>query len=119
MTDTAVLDIASQALTISALVLGAVGAPGDPAGWSGTAPAVSQGDPSNTAPGDVDSALLTLPFHEAKDAWVDRFERAYLAALLTRCENNVSRAAREAGVDRRHVQRMMGRFGMKGGDNNP
>ncbi|MFO0587207.1 MAG: sigma 54-interacting transcriptional regulator [Polyangiaceae bacterium] len=99
-------------------VLGAVGSPGDPAGWSGTAPAAT-GERTSAAPGDVDSALLTLPFHEAKDAWVDRFERAYLAALLERCENNVSRAAREAGVDRRHVQRMMGRFGMKGGDNTP
>jgi transcriptional regulator with GAF, ATPase, and Fis domain len=100
-------------------VLGAVGSPGDPSGWSGTAPAVSTGERPSAAPGDVDGTLLALPFHEAKDAWVERFERAYLTALLERCEGNVSKAAREAGVDRRHVQRMMGRFGMKGGDNAP
>ncbi len=98
-------------------VLGAVGQPGDPAAWGaqpgGTAepPAISGG-----GGGDVDSALLSLPYHEAKDAWVERFERAYLTSLLARCDGNVSKAAREAGVDRRHVQRMMGRFGMKGGD---
>ncbi len=98
-------------------VLGAVGAPGDPAGWSSAAtPAAAAAAAAAGAPGDVDGSLLQLPFHEAKDAWVERFERAYLTALLERCEGNVSKAAREAGVDRRHVQRMMGRFGMKGGD---
>jgi transcriptional regulator with GAF, ATPase, and Fis domain len=98
-------------------VLGATGAPGDPAAWtsSGTPSSAPDTDPSGS-PGGIESSLLALPYHEAKDAWVERFERAYLAALLQRCDGNVSRAAREAGVDRRHVQRMMGRFGMKGGD---
>jgi transcriptional regulator with GAF, ATPase, and Fis domain len=97
-------------------VLGAVGAPGDPAGWAGSASAGAGAPAGAVGGGDVDGSLLTLPYHEAKDAWVERFERAYLTALLERCEGNVSRAAREAGVDRRHVQRMMGRFGMKGGE---
>jgi transcriptional regulator with GAF, ATPase, and Fis domain len=97
-------------------VLGAVGQPGDPAAW-GAGAAAPSGDRASTPGGsDVDGALLSLPYHEAKDAWVERFERAYLTALLERCDGNVSKAAREAGVDRRHVQRMMGRFGMKGGD---
>jgi transcriptional regulator with GAF, ATPase, and Fis domain len=98
-------------------VLGAVGAPGDPAGWAGGASS-GAGDhtPAGAGGGEVERALLSLPYHEAKDEWVERFERAYLTALLDRCDGNVSRAAREAGVDRRHVQRMMGRFGMKGGE---
>jgi len=102
-------------------VLGAVGAPGDPGAWTSAGAAANaaeaaSGSASGGGNGDVDSALLALPYHEAKDTWVERFERAYLTELLHRCEGNVSRAAREAGVDRRHVQRMMGRFGMKGGD---
>ena len=100
-------------------VLGAVGQPGDPAAWGAGATAGSGDRASAPGGGDVDGALLSLPYHEAKDEWVERFERAYLTALLERCDGNVSKAAREAGVDRRHVQRMMGRFGMKGGDGPP
>ena len=97
-------------------VLGAVGQPGDPAAWGAGAGSGAADSPNAPGSGDVDGALLSLPYHEAKDAWVERFERAYLTSLLERCDGNVSKAAREAGVDRRHVQRMMGRFGMKGGD---
>ena len=61
----------------------------------------------------VDGALLGLPYHEAKDAWVERFDRTYVEEILRRSGGNVSRAARDAGVDRRHLQRLMARFGVR------
>jgi transcriptional regulator with GAF, ATPase, and Fis domain len=58
-------------------------------------------------------ALLALPYHEARDAWTERFERAFVREALRRSGGNVSRAARDAGVDRRHLQRLMARFSIR------
>jgi len=99
-------------------VLGAFGAPGEPA----VSPRVEEQKPSPSleapreapsAASGVEASLLKLPYHEAKDAWVERFERAYVETILAQSGGNVSRAAREAGVDRRHLQRLMARFGIK------
>jgi len=60
--------------------------------------------------------LLALPYHEARDAWTERFERAFVREALRRSLGNVSRAAREAGVDRRHLQRLMARFSIRADD---
>jgi DNA-binding NtrC family response regulator len=58
-------------------------------------------------------ALLGLPFKEALDQWVESFERAYLEHVLTASGGSVSGAARIAGVNRRYVQRLMKRHGIK------
>jgi DNA-binding NtrC family response regulator len=54
-----------------------------------------------------------MPFKEAKQALVDQFERAYLAALFKRHPNNMQRAANAAGLSRKHlydlVKRVEGR----------
>ena len=79
---------------------------------------------SDATPGDAAVAFaylkasvpFRLPYHEAKDAWVERFERAYVEAILAQSGGNVSKAARDAGVDRRHLQRLMARFGLKASD---
>lgn len=52
------------------------------------------------------------PFKEAKEALVDAFERDYLAALIARCEGNVSQAAREAEIDRVHLRRLLRKHGL-------
>jgi transcriptional regulator with GAF, ATPase, and Fis domain len=57
--------------------------------------------------------LLALPYHEAKEALNERFERAFTVAALDRASGNVSKAARDAGVDRRHLQRLIAKFGLK------
>jgi len=91
-------------------VLGAHAAPGNPAVRSGV---TNQGASPDAAGGDVDGSLLSLPYHEAKDAWIERFERAYVDAALDKAGGNVSQAARDAKVDRRHLQRLMGRYDIK------
>jgi transcriptional regulator with GAF, ATPase, and Fis domain len=97
-------------------VLGATAAPGDP---TVTAPALATPSPAATAALESDeplSSLVALPYHEAKDAWTERFDRAYVEQILKRSGGNVSKAARDAGVDRRHLQRLMVRFGVRSTD---
>ena len=92
-------------------VLGPSAAPGNPAVRSGV---TDPGQASPTHPGgDVEEGLLTLPYHEAKDAWIERFERAYVSNALDDAGGNVSQAARTAKVDRRHLQRLMARYDIK------
>lgn len=59
-------------------------------------------------PVDVDR-----PFHEAKDAAIEVFERAYLEQLLVRHEGNISHAAREAGIDRKTIHRLLKKHGLR------
>ena len=49
------------------------------------------------------------PFMQARDRFVDEFERRYLTELLERTGTNVSEAARQAGIDRRNFQRLLRR----------
>ncbi|HSN99507.1 MAG TPA: sigma 54-interacting transcriptional regulator [Candidatus Nanopelagicales bacterium] len=111
-------------------VLGATAAPGDAAverrevevrpkdaaagaGTAASGAGAGAGAGAVETRGGLEEALLKLPYHEAKDEWIERFERAYVEAILAESGGNVSKAAREAGVDRRHLQRLMGRFGIK------
>ena len=50
---------------------------------------------------------------EAKEVMVARFERDYLKGLLERHNMNISRVAREAGIDRRHVYRLMKKYAIE------
>jgi transcriptional regulator with PAS, ATPase and Fis domain len=63
------------------------------------------GAPSSAA-GTVD---LGQPFKTARDAALRGFERAYLAAMLARHDDNVSAAARAAGLDRIQFYRLLWR----------
>jgi DNA-binding NtrC family response regulator len=49
----------------------------------------------------------SLPLKDAKEAWMRRLEAAYLKELLERHAGNISRAAREAGVDRKTLHRLI------------
>ncbi|MDY7227376.1 sigma 54-dependent Fis family transcriptional regulator [Hyalangium rubrum] len=53
-----------------------------------------------------------LPFKEAKERLIDGFERDYLKGLLERCEGNLSRAAREAGIDRVYLRKLARKHGL-------
>jgi len=97
-------------------VLGATTPPGDPA-VGGVVNVPRETEPkAPPAAGAELSGLVALPYHEAKDAWIERFERAYAEEILRKSGGNVSRAARDAGIDRRHLQRLMTRFGIRSGD---
>ena len=52
---------------------------------------------------------LSMTYKEAKRAWLDRFEDAYVTALLEAHDGNVSAAAAQAGMDRRSIQRILKR----------
>jgi two-component system, NtrC family, response regulator HydG len=53
-----------------------------------------------------------LPFVEAKQAVVDAFERHYLRDVLARAGGNLSEAARQSGVDRKHLRALARRHGL-------
>ncbi len=57
-----------------------------------------------------------LPFAEAKQRVVDAFVRRYVADLLARHEGNLSAAAREAGLDRKHLRRLADEHGLRAKD---
>ena len=53
-------------------------------------------------------------FHVAKEEMLSHFEKEFLQDLLRRFGTNISRAAREAGVDRRHFYRLLKKHRLKG-----
>jgi len=52
-------------------------------------------------------------FKQAKQQAVETFERNFLMDLLKRNEGHMSRAAREAGVDRKTIERMVKKHGLR------
>jgi two-component system response regulator GlrR len=56
---------------------------------------------------------ITQPIRAVRDRWVRHVERRYLEQLLAAHGNNVSAAARAAGVDRVHLHRMLSRAGLR------
>ncbi|MEM6454576.1 MAG: sigma-54 dependent transcriptional regulator [Acidobacteriota bacterium] len=60
---------------------------------------------------DADAAAR-LPFAEAKQLQLDRFETRYFEALMRDCAGNVSAAARQAGVRRPNLQRKLRQLGI-------
>ncbi|HPQ80108.1 MAG TPA: sigma 54-interacting transcriptional regulator [bacterium] len=51
-----------------------------------------------------------LPFKDAKQKVVEDFEKEYLAELLQRNSNNLSKAAREAKIDRKHLRNLCKKY---------
>jgi len=47
------------------------------------------------------------PFHAAKDRLISAFELDYLKGLMLRAKGNVSKAARDSGLDRVHLHRLL------------
>ena len=54
-----------------------------------------------------------LSLREAKTQLINAFERKYLEELLAKCEGNISKAARSAGVDRKTITRLLKRHGIR------
>ncbi len=59
-------------------------------------------------------SLAHLPYAQAKKLAMRAFERRYLSALLEKSGNNVSSAARSAGVDRSNFRRLLKQYEVGG-----
>ncbi|MFO7937343.1 MAG: sigma 54-interacting transcriptional regulator [Kiritimatiellia bacterium] len=53
------------------------------------------------------------PFKDAKNELIENFEKAYLKDLLERNKQNISRSAREAGIERAYLQRLVRKYGLR------
>jgi DNA-binding NtrC family response regulator len=80
---------------------------GDPAAFD--EPISTDGPPSSAA-GAVDLFDPRLSFRDAKERAVARWERWYVTELLRWAEGNLSKAAREARMDRTHLREMLHRY---------
>jgi two-component system response regulator GlrR len=58
------------------------------------------------------AGALRGPYKEVREAWIEQLERAYFTELLERHARDVAAAAREAGVDRTYVYRLIRRYGL-------
>jgi len=56
---------------------------------------------------------VTEPLRIVRERWLRHVERRYLEQLLVAHSNNVTAAARAAGVDRVHLHRLLGRAGLR------
>ncbi|HKE18139.1 MAG TPA: sigma 54-interacting transcriptional regulator [Kofleriaceae bacterium] len=53
-----------------------------------------------------------LPFRDEKERWNEQFERRYLTWLLRRAEGNISKAARDADMDRKYLHKLLKKYGI-------
>ncbi|WP_437960015.1 sigma-54 dependent transcriptional regulator [Sorangium sp. So ce119] len=58
--------------------------------------------------------LCELPYAEAKERAVDAFDQIYVRRLLQRTGNNLSEAARQAGMDRSNFRRLKKKIAARG-----
>ena len=65
------------------------------------------------APLPTADVRLDLPFKDAQALLLQRFELAYLSALLVRAGGNVTRASQLGGISRRFLQRRMVELGLR------
>jgi DNA-binding NtrC family response regulator len=64
-----------------------------------------QGEPD--APSSGPSFDAALSYRDNKEKWEFEFERRYLRWLMQRAEGNISRAAREADMDRKYLHKLL------------
>ena len=57
-----------------------------------------------------------LPIKEARERWVAPMEREYLVRLMRRCNGDLDKAAQDAGVHRKSLERLLRQHGLKASD---
>jgi DNA-binding NtrC family response regulator len=55
----------------------------------------------------TDEELFSMPFKEAKDKLMEEFQAQYIARALARHRGNVSQAAKDCGLKRQYLHRLM------------
>ena len=81
---------------------------------SKTPPGADTAPPAKLDVAPTEEAIdVNQPLRMAREACVARFEHRYLEALLAHHGNNVSVAARAAGVDRIHFYRLLWKYGLR------
>jgi DNA-binding NtrC family response regulator len=53
-----------------------------------------------------------LSFKDAKEQLLESFEREYVSQVLKRCDGNISRAARESGLHRKSIERLVKKYSL-------
>ncbi len=76
-------------------------------------PPAMAGPDAPAAGADPIDGVLALPYRDARNALLADFERRYLTRLLDRAAGNVSRAAREARMDRTYLIKLLNRHSLK------
>jgi transcriptional regulator with PAS, ATPase and Fis domain len=65
-------------------------------------------------PFDLEQAVpLHLPLKDARQAWTESFEAVYVRSMLKKTGGNLTHAAQLAGVNRRFMQRLVARLGLR------
>jgi DNA-binding NtrC family response regulator len=65
------------------------------------------------ADGEAPAIDIRQPLRTVRERWLRHVERRYLEELLAAHGNNVSAAARAAGVDRVHLHRLLVKTGLR------
>ena len=53
-----------------------------------------------------------VSFRDTKEKWNELFERRYLSWLIKRAEGNISKAARDADMDRKYLHKLLRKYGI-------
>jgi len=53
-----------------------------------------------------------VSFRDTKEKWNELFERRYLAWLIKRADGNISKAARDADMDRKYLHKLLQKYGL-------
>jgi DNA-binding NtrC family response regulator len=65
---------------------------------------------SGDRPGLWDLSMEGIPYKQAKEMTLSRFNHAYIGRLLAECDGNVTQAARAMGMERQALQQLMRRY---------
>jgi DNA-binding NtrC family response regulator len=75
---------------------------------------LSMGQESRTSADSTRSEIFEIPFKDAREIVLKRFQSDYIARCLEKNQGNVSRTAHEIGVKRQYLHRLMKEAGISG-----
>ncbi|MEZ0310406.1 MAG: sigma 54-interacting transcriptional regulator [Myxococcota bacterium] len=68
---------------------------------------------SSSAGAPAPSIDLDVPLKEAREGWLEVFERRYLEAAMAAADGNLSKAAERVGMGRRHLRALLQKYGLR------